>query len=120
MTGGIIFNYRGSWCGEGYHTPWAGTWRIIGAKGTCLWTEDQPRAEVVIGEEGFSREKKEVFAEEVPLESVGHEGCIGEFLDCVRNGGRPQTLCEDNIKSLAMVFGAIESNKAKRPVQIAV
>jgi len=120
MTDGIMVNYRGSWCSEGYNTPWAGVWRIIGTKGTCQWAEDQPRAEVVVGEEGFSREKKEVLAEEVPLEFIGHEGCIREFLSCVRGGGTPQTTCEDNIKSLAMVFGAIESDESGRPVAIKV
>ena len=118
MTGGVVFNYRGSWCSEGCHTPWAGTWRIIGTKGTVLWAEDRPRAEVVVKEEGFHREKKEVLAEEVPIPFQGHDGCIKEFLRCVREGGRPQTICEDNIKSLAMVFGAIESHKRGRPVGI--
>jgi predicted dehydrogenase len=120
MTGGIVFNYRGSWCSEGYHTPWAGTWRIIGTKGTALWAEDAPRAEVVTGTEGFHREKKEIVSAEPPLQVTGHEACIREFIDCVRSGRRPQTSCEDNIKSLAMVFGAIKSNKAGRPVSIRI
>jgi len=118
MKGGIVLNYRGSWCGEGYHTPWAGSWRIIGTKGTALWSEDRPRAEAVVGIEGFHRQKEEVLAEEVPLPHQGHDGCIREFIECVRRGGRPQTVCDDNIKSLAMVFGAIESNKKGRPVKI--
>ena len=38
--------------------------------------------------------------------------------DCVRNGGTPDTLCTDNIKSLAMVFGAIESAETGKSVEI--
>jgi hypothetical protein len=34
---------------------------------------------------------------------------IREFIDAVRNGIEPSTICTDKIKSLAMVFGAIES-----------
>ena len=62
----------------------------------------------------------EGLADEVPLEFIGHEGCSKEFLSCVRGGGTPQTTCEDNIKSLAMVFGAIESDESGRPVAIKV
>jgi hypothetical protein len=38
-----------------------------------------------------------------------HAACIHNFLDCVRTGRTPETICTENVKSLAMVFGAIES-----------
>ena len=109
MTDGIVFNYRGSWCSDGLSTPWAGAWRIVGTNGSAHWAEDHPYAEVISSSEGFTSGTQRVDAEEVALDAEGHEGCIGEFLNAVRTGGRPQTHCEDNIKSLAMVFGAIES-----------
>jgi len=119
MTDDIVFNYRGSWCSEGFNTPWAGTWRIVGTKGTALWAENEPWAEIVASEGGqFFLDKKEVKAPHVPIEAEGHEGCIKEFLHCVRTGGRPQTHCEDNIKSLAMVFAAIESARRGRPAAV--
>ena len=119
MTGGIVLNYRGSWCSEGYNTPWAGTWRIIGTKGTALWAEEQPTAEVVVkGEKGFSLPKKITKARPVKVAHLGHEGIIQEFLRCVRTGAQPQTAGADNIKSLAMVFGAIKSAKLGRRVSI--
>ena len=48
----------------------------------------------------------------------GHEGVITEFVDSVLNGRTPETVCSDNIKSLAMVFGAIESAEQGTPVDI--
>lgn len=50
----------------------------------------------------------------------GHQGLMREFVDCVRNGGQPMTHCEDNILSLAMVFGAIDSAEAgaKLPIRL--
>ncbi|MBS3763045.1 MAG: Gfo/Idh/MocA family oxidoreductase [Planctomycetes bacterium] len=120
MTDDIVFNYRGSWCSEGFNSPWAGNWRVVGEKGTALWAEDTPRAEVVREEEGFMREMVQITSEESALEVTGHEACINEFLRCVREGGRPQTDSEDNIKSLAMVFGAIESSAKGEPVEIEV
>lgn len=118
MTDDVVFNYRGSWCSEGYNTPWAGTWRIIGTKGTELWAEDEPRAEVIEDDSGFMSEMKEIAGPDVPVEAEGHEGCINEFLRCVREGGEPQTVASDNIKSLAMVFGAIDSAEKSERVRI--
>ena len=121
MTDDIVFNYRGSWCSEGYNTPWAGSWRVVGTKGTALWDEGTPRAQVVEHNEGeFMSELKEVESETPPLETTGHAACIREFLNCIRKGEIPQTNCRDNIKSLAMVFGAIESDAAGRPIEIEV
>ena len=121
MTDDIVFNYRGSWCPEGFNTPWAGSWRIVGTKGTALWSEDEPRAEIVAEEaDQFFLDMREIGAEPVPVEAAGHEGCIKEFLECVRTGGRPQTACEDNIKSLAMVFAAIESTEQGRRAEVKV
>jgi predicted dehydrogenase len=48
----------------------------------------------------------------------GHGGLIRDFVECVASGRIPETICTDNIKSLAMVFGAIESAEAGGPVNI--
>ena len=50
----------------------------------------------------------------------GHVGLIDEFISCVRRGRVPETICTDNIKSLAMVFAAIESAKKGRLVAVNV
>ena len=42
-----------------------------------------------------------------PADKIGaHAGQIADFVDCVREGRTPETIASDNIKSLAMVFGA--------------
>jgi predicted dehydrogenase len=37
MTGGVVLNYRGSWCCEGLNTTWECDWRIMGEKGCVTW-----------------------------------------------------------------------------------
>jgi predicted dehydrogenase len=120
MTNGVVVNYRGSWCSEGMHTAWACSWRAVGQRGTVLWDgEDDIRGEVVAGEEGFFRPKAPLaLAERAPLAHTNHAGVIQEFIDCLRTGRAPQTVCTDNIKSLAMVYGAIESAESGRKVAI--
>ena len=121
MTDDIVYTYRGSWCSEGLSTTWESDWRIIGEKGSVKWDGgDQMEAQMVVKTGGFHSECKTV---EIPpfdgeTNTGGHAGLIREFIDCVKNGGTPETVCTDNIKSLAMVFGAIESSQKSQLVDI--
>jgi predicted dehydrogenase len=70
--------------------------------------------------EGFipPTEKFEVKSDEgIP---AGIAGSLREFLHSLRMGGRPQGECHDNIKSLAMVFAAIESAQTGQRVPISI
>ena len=121
MTSDIVYTYRGSWCAEGLGTTWESDWRIIGEKGTVKWDGgDQMTAQSVVKANGFHSECETV--EIPPFDGVanvgGHSGLIREFIDCVKNNGTPETVCTDNIKSLAMVFGAIESSQKSQLVDI--
>lgn len=119
MTGGVVFTYRGSWCAEGCHTSWNGDWRFIGTKGTLLYAGDQePHGEAVVGKEGFNREKEPLRVARPIVKFGGMRGALREMLAFLRTGIAPQTECHDNIKSLAMVFAAIESNREGRRVPV--
>ncbi len=119
MTDGVVFTYRGSWCAEGFHTSWNGNWRIIGDRGTLLYEHDQdPQAQVVAGDEGFTRPLEDVSIPPAAVPFTGLHGALREMLSFLRTGDRPQTECHDNIKSLAMVFAAIESSKQARRIAI--
>lgn len=120
---GVVFNYRGSWCAEGANTSWESAWRIIGTKGTLIWDgEENFDAKVAVDGSGLLREAASV---EVPApadieQTHGHASVIAEFLDAIEQGRPPETAGNDNIKSLAMVFAAIESAKTRQRVTIAV
>ncbi|OQB85139.1 MAG: putative oxidoreductase YteT precursor [Planctomycetes bacterium ADurb.Bin126] len=119
MTNGVVFNYRGSWCAEGCHTSWNGDWRIVGEKGTLLYDHDRsPVGEVLAGDEGFHRPKKELILNKSPLRHPGMRGAIREMLACLRKGTLPQTHSHDNIRSLAMVFAAIESSQKGKKIPV--
>ena len=120
MSNGVVFDYRGSWCAEGLNTPWECVWRAVGEKGSALWDgADGITAEIPVGAEGFLRAQQPPELPDVAkLTHTGHAGVISEFLDCVKNGGTPQTICTDNIKSLVMVQAAIESAATGQKVVI--
>ncbi len=121
MTNGVVVTYNGSWCSEGLNTSWESNWRAIGSKGSATWNgADKLNAQVLRKKGGFFSNMRDVPVRFRKDGSVGHEAIIKEFLSCVRSGKKPQTVCTDNIKSLAMVFGAIESAEKGRKIRIKV
>lgn len=119
MTGGLRFTYRGSWCSEGRHTAWDSEWRAVGPKGTATWDgQGTPLAEVVVETGGFHSKCEE---RTVPVADDPYRGIAGslrDFLHALETGATPMGECHDNIKSLAMVFGAIESAATGRRVKV--
>jgi len=121
MDHGLIYTYRGSWCAEGLNTSWEASWHAIGTKGSLHWDGgEEIRVEVARKTGGFLSESEDlqVPAWEGKDQHWNHAGVMREFLQCVREGGSPETRSSDNIKSLAMVFRAIESAKAGRSLEI--
>ncbi|BBH18943.1 oxidoreductase [Paenibacillus baekrokdamisoli] len=121
MSDGSVFTYRGSWCAEGMSTSWESDWRAIGSKGTVRWNgSDMPTAEVVdesIPHEFHSTMKKIDISSEWEGKE-GHHGCFDEMFAALEEGRPAETDCLDNIKSVAMVFGAVESARTGKKVML--
>ncbi len=120
MTNGIVYTYRGSWCAEGLHTTWEADWRAICESGSATWDGGSGLRAQSVAERGsfFSKTEDVVIPMSDDPKDGGHAGLIRDFIDCIRDGRTPETVCTDNIKSLAMVFGAIESAEKGLPVQV--
>ena len=123
MSNGVVFTYRGSWCAEGCHTSWNGDWRIVGTDGTILMEQDQPPKGQRVkdpSQEAFNLDLVDIGAEPAEIDGENIAGSLNEFLDYLEGGPVPQGECHDNIKSLAMVFAAIESSQSRQRVQIEI
>jgi len=119
MSNGVVFTYRGSWCAEGFNTSWECSWRAVGSKGTILWDgSNEAKGQRVEGSEGFIRPIKDFAVPSVPIQHGGHDGVLEEFLSSLYEGKDPQTVCTDNIKSLAMCLAAVESAHKKQRVKV--
>ena len=121
MTDGLVFTYRGSWCAEGCHTSWNGSWRFAGTQGTVLLERDQrPHGQRVKdpSQKAFNLDLEDIDVPAAEINGSGIAGSLNEFLDCLESGATPQSECHDNIKSLAMVFGAIESSGQRARVGV--
>jgi predicted dehydrogenase len=123
LSGDAVFTYRGSWCAEGRRTSWESAWRLVGSKGMITWDGEESFEATVAGDEpGLLRGQQTLPVPSAPDEDEthGHRSVLAEFIDAVKSGRKPETVSDDNIKSLSMVFGAIESARTGLPVSISV
>ena len=117
MTGGLRFSYQGSWCAEGFETSWDSAWRAVGPRGSALWDgAGNPIAEV--RPEGGSPDVERVEAPAAAIPAKGIAGSLADFVRSLRTGEAPMGECHDNIRSLAMVFAALESSRTGRRVAV--
>jgi predicted dehydrogenase len=121
--GGKVFTYRGSWCADGFRSSWEAGWRIVGTRGSLIWDGfDELKAEAVRPVRDGLFDRVEPVAVP-PLDESdrigGHLGVIQDFVRAIESGTEPETRGADNIKSLGMVFAAIESAETGRRVDIA-
>lgn len=121
MSNGLLYTYRGSWCANGLPTSWNGDWRIVCQNGSVAWDgETGYRAQLATEPIGFHATYQDLSLPpyEADDKTRGHFSLIQEFVTCIRTGTVPDTVGSDNIKSLAMVFGAIESAERGQRVLI--
>ncbi len=117
----VVYTYRGSWCAEGLNTAWECDWRIIGEKGSVTWNGAAGfQAQVAVESGGFNSKLQDVPVPEwdAPQMLCGHAGVIEAFIHAVQTRTEPETTGADNIKSLTMVLGAIESAETGQKIQI--
>ena len=96
--------------------------RIVAERGSLMWDgHDGLKAEVVAsGRDGLIDKTQPIDVPPLdPADRIGgHLGIIRDFMHAIETGTEPETRGADNIKSLAMVFGAIESAETGRRVAI--
>ena len=118
---GRVFSYNGSWCAEGAPTSWEASWRVMGSAGTALWDgEHVPYAEVVADarQDTFLRDFTRIEAPLTWTGREGHAGCLDEMFAALSENRAPETVCTDNVRSVAMVFGALDSARSGRKVPL--
>jgi predicted dehydrogenase len=124
LEGGIVFNYRGSWCADGFKTSWESNWRIVCERGSLIWDGfgDLRAEKATATRDGIfdTPESVEIAPLQAEARVGGHQGVITDFVAAVQTRDDPETAGSDNIKSLAMVFAAVESAKTGKHVEIRI
>jgi len=110
MENGVLISYGGSWVAKGLETPWEGNWRIECSEGGIYWRDGKiylSNREEPLGEE-----------ELLPMPFEGLAYSLHEFYCSIKEKRDPETGGKDNLKSLAMVFAAIDSARRGEKVLV--
>lgn len=115
FDGGTIVNYRGSWISQGPITNWAGEWQMDCERGQIAWTGRGELPDKVLLRASGKRPR----AVKLPtLEALDRKGSLQAFAQAVENGEVPESSGRDNLKTLALMFAAIEAAESGLPVTI--
>jgi predicted dehydrogenase len=119
MTGGLRYVYRGTWASHGWNTTWEALWRAMGRNGTVIWDGESPAEAEIVAEPGFFPPvTRRIQAQLDPNAPGPVAASLNDFLSALETGETPIGECHDNIKTLAMVFGALESIKSGQRISI--
>ena len=123
MSGQKRFIYNGSWSTlrpPERHTPWPGNWFIECEHG-CAWMIDEKVgiAHWSLDEAGQPDWEPPDEVELVPRVPDGQMHVLHQLLDQMAGGPPAPTTVADNVKSAAMVFGALRAFREKAAVEVA-
>jgi len=115
FDGGTIVNYRGSWISQGPMTNWSGDWHMDCEGGQIAWTGRGELPDKVL----LRATGKRLRAVKLPaVEFLDRQGSLQAFTRAVESGEVPESSGQDNLKTLALMFAAIESAESGLPVTI--
>jgi predicted dehydrogenase len=115
LQGEIPVVWDGDWCARGAVTSWEGEWQFVGNRGRLFWdgvVDESFRTSVRLEIPG--QETQELMS----LEPVQERRLplLEHFIESIGGGQQPEPSIEDNRKTLAVVFGSLESVLKKREV----
>lgn len=108
----VAYNGSGSWCSQGRETAWNAHWRFECEKGVITLENDQVYTQ-------FTAEEATP-VELVEMDYQDQSYTLHEFYRAVTTGTRPETTCQDNIKSLAIVFDTVNSFESGQIIRPAI
>lgn len=108
LSNGATVVYEGTWASHGPETSWNGDWSLEGERGRLVWTGAV--GDHLIGDVTIERwgEPATIVAQPT-LEAVDRAGALDAFRRSLERGTTPETSAADNVRSLAIVLGCVES-----------
>lgn len=123
MEGGAVVTYTGSWVSRGWETTWDGDWRIQGDDGEIHWADNRVDVRPIdlfktVFQKGATEAEGKLRMDLIDMPAEERWASLAEFAGAIREDRDPETSGSDNLKSLAMVLGAVESAKTGKKVYV--
>lgn len=116
MSNGVIVNYEGNCNEAAIQNSWHHEMYRAECEGGALVID----SDLVV--RAWERVEGNMRMTEIPLlrpEYEGHFAIVDQFLTWKEGGAAPETVLDDNIKSVAMMFGAIQASTDGQVVDVA-
>jgi predicted dehydrogenase len=117
LSGGVYAQYEGSGLAAGWQNTWHGEYYRVECEGGAVVLDRDQVVRIQEHERGRGLRIEEVPTVRLALE--GHAAVVGQFLDWLDGGPAPPTVVEDNLKSTAMLFGAIQASASNQAIDVA-
>ena len=111
---GLVATHTALGCDVGRQTSWNGDWHIAGPDGSLDWIDCETTYSHQHRTENTVRGEKIEHLDVPPQRTA----MVDEFFAAIKENREPECSAQDNLKSLAMVFGAIQSSKEGRVVKL--
>ncbi len=115
MDNGARVAYNTSWAAQGDFADWNGNWLIDGSTGSIVYQQGAITVHQ-IGEQHQVTGTEEIILEKSLLPD--QQQLLAEFIAATQPGRPPATRVADNIRSMAMVFAAVEAVQTGRQVPV--
>ena len=118
MTNGIHVNYYGSWTTQGQQNSYDGVMKAIGSNGSLDLLDPQTLLYYPGGrrEAETNPEPEQIAMLNIPHTEIG--GTIEAFLGALRDNRTPPCDIDDNIRTFALNWAALESSRQGTRVQV--
>jgi predicted dehydrogenase len=113
-----MVSYRGSWVSSGPQTPWSGRWHLECQGGEIVFESRSGRG---VRDDWVTIQRRGKRVQRVPLPKLpafGRAGALQAFVDAIRTGRTPESSGRENLKSLGLMFAAIEAADSGAPVSV--
>ena len=108
LSGGATVLYEGDWATRAPETSWNGDWELTGERGRLTWTgtpADIMASTLILQPRGEEPRRLPV----PELERSDRAASLAAFREAVMTEREPETSARDNIRSLAIVLGCVDS-----------
>jgi predicted dehydrogenase len=117
MSNGALVHYSANWLSHGPQTAYAADWIIECERGQIEWSADTIRVRPSIAGErlyhrGLVYRDGVQHAELVDMDVEDRDFTLREFRSCIVEGMAPTTSADDNMRTLALTLGVVESAKS--------
>ncbi len=114
FANGVEASYTGSWCSQAFETSWNADWRFECERGVILVADDRVYIQQLESVDEGARGQSSIHDErrEIPLIGMERESqdyLLQEFYEAVTQGKDVSTTAQDNIHTMAFVFGVVEA-----------